>query len=515
MRRPAAQVGQQRRGTVTSVPIPLGGWNTRDAISNMDEKFATIMDNFFPTRSKIVLRNGHEEYATGMTDPVETLMVYNGPSASKMFAAAGGNIFDVSTSGAVGAAVVTGMTNDRWQFVNFSNGTTQYMFAFNGADTPRSYDGSTWGTMSITGPTAANLIWVNAHQNKLFFGEENSLKFWYYASQAISGAAASFDLGGIATMGGYIMAMGTWTRDGGSGMDDVAVFYTSEGQAVIYSGTNPGVAADWQLVGVFKIGEPIGRRCLIKAGSDLIVVTHTGFVPLGVVLPIDEVQQARATVTDVINATVTASGINYGTNFGWQAITYPRGEYILFNIPIEENQTAHQYVANTITGAWCRFIGQNANCWALYNELLYFGGNAGTVSLADSGRSDNTANIAGDVQQAYSYFGRPGIYKQFKMVQPVLASNGSINPALIVNVDFQNLPPSDTPTFSGNTGSLWDVALWDVGTWGGDDSIIASWLGAGGLGYAASLRFQVATNTLSCSWNATNYLWEPSTGSFF
>ena len=86
--------GTQRQGRVTSVPIPLGGWNTRDAISDMNPEFATVMDNFFPTRSKIVLRNGNEEHATGMgtTTPVETLMVYNGPTGSEMFAAAGGEV---------------------------------------------------------------------------------------------------------------------------------------------------------------------------------------------------------------------------------------------------------------------------------------------------------------------------------------------------------------------------------------------------------------------------------------
>ena len=509
--------GTQRQGRVTSVPIPLGGWNTRDAISDMRPEFATVMDNFFPTRSKIVLRNGNEEHATGMgtTTPVETLMVYNGPTGSEMFAAAGGEVFDVSVAGAVGAAVVTGQTNDRWQWVNFGNGTNHYLFAMNGANTPLSYDGTTWGTMSITGPTAANLVWIQVHQNRLWFGEENSTKFWYLGVTTISGAATSFDLSGLMKEGGYIMAMGSWTRDGGSGMDDVAVFYTSQGEVILYSGIDPGTAADWVYIGTFKIGEPVGRRCLIKGGSDLIAISRAGLLPLGVVLPIDEVQQARATVTDAINPTVTQSVIDYGANFGWQAILYPQGQYILFNIPVQENETAYQYVANTVTGAWCRFLNQNANCWAVFDDDLYFGGNGGDVYKADTGRSDNGSNIEGDVQQAYSYFGAPGVYKQYKMVQPVLASNGNITPALIVNVDFQDLPPSDQPSFSGNPGSLWDVALWDVGTWGGPDSIIKDWLGAGGLGYAASLRFTVATNDLSLSWLATNYMWEPSAGSFF
>ena len=52
----------------------------------------------------------------------------------------------------------------------------------------------------------------------------------------MSGAATEFPLGGIASKGGFIQAMGTWTRDSGAGADDVAVFVTSEGEAILAEG---------------------------------------------------------------------------------------------------------------------------------------------------------------------------------------------------------------------------------------------------------------------------------------
>ena len=53
---------------------------------------------------------------------------------------------------------------------------------------------------------------------------------------AVAGAASMFDLGQIFTEGGYLMAMATWTVDAGYGVDDLAVFITSEGEVAVYRG---------------------------------------------------------------------------------------------------------------------------------------------------------------------------------------------------------------------------------------------------------------------------------------
>ena len=47
----------QRRNAVTaSIPAPLGGWNARDSLANMDPMDAVQMDNFFPTPNDVALR---------------------------------------------------------------------------------------------------------------------------------------------------------------------------------------------------------------------------------------------------------------------------------------------------------------------------------------------------------------------------------------------------------------------------------------------------------------------------
>ena len=117
---------------------------------------------------------------------------------------------------------------------------------------------------------------------------------------SVAGTVATFDLASIAQKGGSLQAIGTWTRDGGDGSDDLAVFLTSEGEAIVYAGTNPGSADAWNLVGVFNIGRPIGRRCVEKVGADLIVTTENGFLPLSKILPLG-LSAPSAAISDKIS----------------------------------------------------------------------------------------------------------------------------------------------------------------------------------------------------------------------
>jgi hypothetical protein len=89
--------------------------------------------------------------------------------------------------------------------------------------------------------------------------------------------------------GGFLMAMATWTVDGGQGPDDLAAFITSKGQVILYKGTDPTNANAWAMVGVFDLPPPIGRRCFMRFGADVILITSQGALPLSQALPFDPV----------------------------------------------------------------------------------------------------------------------------------------------------------------------------------------------------------------------------------
>lgn len=493
------------RATARSTPAPVGGWNARDSLADMKPHEAVLLDNWFPQTSNVRIRRGFAAHAAGVgSGAVESLMEFASGASRVLLAAGGGAIYDASSTGAVGAALGSGFANDRWQHVNFAN----HLILVNGADTPRKFDGTTLATTTITGLGAADLVHVNEFKSRLFFVEKDTLHAWYLGVAAIAGAATKMDFAWLCKLGGSLAAMGSWSRDGGAGVDDFAVFVTTMGEVLVFQGTDPSSADTWALVGVFRIGAPVGRRCLFKLGPDLVVLTADGFVPLSRLLPVDR-SAPQFALSDRIGNTVNAAVREYGGNFGWQGVLYPKGGMALFNVPVASVRGAQQYVMNTVTGAWCRYTGMNASCWSVFNDNLYFGGANGGVYKADTGTSDDGADIEAQAKSAFTYFGAPGRLKRFTLVRPNLATDGAAPVALDLNVDFEDRAPASAPTFAGGGGSVWDVTAWDAGEWGDNAQVAKDWISVTGLGYAAALRIRIHTDALTVSWQSTDWIFEP------
>lgn len=505
-----------------SVPAPIGGLNARDALAAMPPNDAVTLDNFFPTTTTVNLRNGYTAWATGLPANVESLMPYQSATAGKLFAASGTAFYDVTSQGAVGAAVVSGLTNARWQHVNVGTPGGQFMMAVNGADKLRGYTGSVWwadgdGTHDITGVDSSTCIHINLYKNRVFLVQKNSFTVWYLPLNSIAGAAASIDMSPLFKLGGYLMAMMTWTVDNANGVNEYALFISSEGEVVVYLGSDPSVANNWTIQGTFRIGRPVGRRCFVKVGADIILICADGFFPLSKALLTDRSQLQDAISNKIINL-VNNDVQSYGNNFGWQPILYPIGNKLIINVPQRENKIQYQYVMNTITGAWCRFTGWNANCWATLGDSLYFGGNlgyganTGYVAKADTGYSDNGTFINGEVKTAFQYFGAPGMLKRFTMVRPTFYTAGTIQAALSMDVDFQDIRPTASPSFSGTGGTQWNTGTWNTFPWGDVQSVKRSWQGVTGIGTAGALHMLVKNNATPLQWQAVDYVFEIGEG---
>jgi hypothetical protein len=393
LRQPArGNPSQVQTAVGRSIPAPIGGWNASSALADMKATDAVILDNWIPRAAYVELRKGSKAWMTGAPGPVETLMPYRGSTPDENYAVSDGDVYDATEEGAAfESPVYTGLSNSRIQSINFANDGGQFLICVNGEDTPFRYDGTNWTTLAITGMSGSivlnpsKLVDLVMHKRRLFFIEKDTLRVWFLGVQAIQGDAQLLDLGPVFQLGGKLQCIGTWTLDNGTGVDDLIVFITDQGECAVYQGTDPADDTNWVLSGVYHVGIPLGRRALFKFGGDLNLLTTVGVIPLSQALRVDRAQENTVAITAKIqNAFSTATQL-YQDNFGWFGLAYQRGSLAIYNIPTDDLTDADQYVQNLQTGSWCRFTGLPAICWAIVDDAPFFGAPDG-VYLWDTER---------------------------------------------------------------------------------------------------------------------------------
>lgn len=488
----------------------------------MDAGGAVQLDNWFPKPDAIQIRNGSTPFAqTPETSAVETMMSYLSGSASNIFACVNGKIYDVTAGGTITSAAVTGLSSNRWQWINTASAGGQFLVAVNGIDPAQFFDGTAWSTSPvITGPSNPNaLVQVWSYKGRQWFVEVGTQSVWYLAAGAIGGAATEFPLGEELVQGGFIMAGATWTHDAGLGPQDYIVFLSSEGECLIYAGINPSDATSFTMIGKFQIGRPIGRRCFLRVGADLVVLCSDGVMPLSKAIQYDRAAAAEAAFTWNIQQAFSDAYTNYGTNFGWQILSYAKSNMAIVNVPTLQGITSIQLVMNPLTGAWCRFTGMNATSWVVRSDDLFFGGMAGNVLRGDSGSADWNGSsytpIYAQWISAFNDLGMKGISKSCRLARPVFITSPGIQPAVGVCVDYNLTPVVAIQSSVSQNQALWDQALWDVAVWPADNPTMANWQNVFGDGYqiAATVSINSASGTpdvgIVCKLTEVNILYEP------
>lgn len=507
----------------TSIQAPTGGLNARDSIADMPETDAVVLDNWFPGPTEVDVRNGSAYFSDCGTHAIETLMAYNGPVTKKLFAASVDGIYNITNGGNIAAPDIATPTNARFQHVNFGTPGGNFMVAVNGADKLHGYNGTAWwtdgdGAHDITGVNSNTLIGVNIFKSRLWFTQKNTASAWYLPINSIAGAAVEFPFTSLFYLGGYLMGMTTWTVDNAAGLQEYAVFVSSEGEVLVYQGYDPTSSSTWALAAHFRIGRPIGRRFYAKVGSDVVLLTADGVVPLSQSLLTDR-SAVNIALSDKIVNSISADVTNYNANFGWQVILHPIGNKLLVNVPQSANSRQYQYVMNTINKSWCTFGQQlsysawNANCFELFSDKLYYGSNASYIFQADVGNQDafdnsTMSNITSIATPAFSYFKSKGQEKLFGMARPLFRINGQLQVGLQFNTDFNvNTPNFSYATVSTSSGSPWDTSPWDTSPWGGDFQILKDWQTINGIGFSGSLSVGAITNTV-LGWVSTDYTYQ-------
>lgn len=502
MVRQPAQSRQTGRVSISGEWVaPTGGWRTDVTLADMPKDAAYQLDNFFPETNRVRARYGSNIFASGLGATVQTIIPYAGPT-NKLFAAAGSKIFDI-TSGGVASSVVTGQTGARWSVQQYVSAAGSFLRLVNGLDTPQLYDGTTWSTTAITGTglTASNLSVVCAYRSRLWFIEKNTTKVWYLATDAVSGAATAFPIGGSMKWGGVLVAMGVWSVPVQTGINQCLVFISSEGEIIVYTGSDPTTASGFTLIGTFKIGKPLGYdRCLLNVGADLAIMTTDGIIPITQAVQLDRGATDLGAITKPIGPTWLQTVADNGTaSDEWQITGFARRRMGVINLP--ETAGSYQYVMNTQTGAWCRFYGLPATCWGTWQDRLFFGTASGTVCEAEVGSSDSGSPIDCLMVGAWQTWGDGISPKYATMIGANLQAGTSTTFYIGVSADYTvSIPQALSNLLPTINLAKWDVSLWDqsyfVGTTLGKQYSTAT---ATGVSLAPVVRALVSGDTVNIS----------------
>lgn len=542
-----SKTNRGRVAKYASLPAPTRGWFVAQNLAAAPSGTAFRLDNWFPASDFVRLRGGSTQFAAGIQSEVRTLMAYKSGTDEKLFAANPDSIYDVTAGGLIGSPEVTGLGSGDWQHVNFTTTGDTYIVAVNGVDDRQLYDGTSWSTSpGITGVSGSSLVNVWVYKSRLYFIQKYSMSAWYLDVDSVGGTATQISLGGEFPLGGYLVAGATWSVATNAGLQDVCVFVSSEGEVVAFSGGYPG-ATDWTKVGAYTIGRPMGYRCLFRAGGDVAVLCEDGIIPLSKAVNYDKAAIIDTAITKPIAPEFQRTTKTRSTLFGWQMQSWPAQQMFIVNVP----QLSTQYVSNLITGAWCRFTGWDASCWAVFQNRAFFGTREGTIHEADVGAADvgenteivsttgslwdasqwdsaiwNDTGVIGNLASSdkpytatmfwnYSDLKVPAVMKMPGVArvnaQATTALEGT---ALTMRYDYDfTIPalPPETPIEV--TGALWDVAVWDVDQWPAETSFISNrWVGVSGIGTMVAPVYQVtvgSSETIELKVTSVDMTFEP------
>jgi len=494
-----------------SMPAPVGGLNVVDAINLMPKNDAISLVNWIAQQYGVRSRKGYMEWAINFDRQVRTIMEYAPARASvanfKMFAVTDANIFDITNSTNAPPSVVVLPGTDqygRFTWTMMSNAAGTFLLCCSNNGGYRYFDGTTWTTVTlgggagqISGIDPANLAFVMTWKNRVWFIEKNSTRAWYLAANAISGAATLFDFGPLLENGGVLSFLARWTLDAGTGVDDYLVIGGENGDTLIYKGTDPSTAATFGMVGNWFVGRlPVGQRCFVQYGGDLLIMSENGIQPLSYVTrggqslfrvsAVDYLKKIQPLMSELV-----AQKINLQ---GWEFNLNPSENLLIVQQPTN-TLVYDSYALYTNNNTWSQFTGMPMTTMFTGSQGFFFADAANKVYKGFVGYFDAVAygqtsgnGIAGIIQPSYSYFDRPGMNKQWHLIRPTFLAVD--RPAVTVTMlaDYQqNVLPS-TPVYTASNGAMWDVSNWDVGMWAGGLQTYNDWYGAAALGYAGSVR---------------------------
>jgi len=304
----------------------------------------------------------------------------------------------------------------------------------------------------------------------MFGIEKNTRSAWYWAVESIGGTVTEIDLGSVFSKGGNLLFGATWSLDSGSGLDDVCLFVTDNGEVAVYEGTDPSSASTWSLVGVYEIANPLNKNAWFQAGGDLAILTEDGIVPVSEALRKDRAALSAVAITAPIEDAWSRVVAKRDSAFPFSATLWQAKGRLLIGTPENEDSQPIAFVANAQTGAWCRYTGWDVRCSRASGNDLYFGTNSSTVMQAEAQGNDDGTSYTGVYVPKFDAL-RSGDNKIANR------SNITARSATAFNFSIKGLSDYTIPSLTAPAAesvsvgdSAWGSAEWGTFVWGGSDA---------------------------------------------
>lgn len=491
----ASQVAQ-----LFNIPAPIGGLNYRDPIAAMSPNDALVLTNFIPKQLGVELRKGWKVHTDTISLPIDSIFAYNAvdPADDKIFAAANGDIYDCTTNPGTLSQSGTGSTDDLWWTCQFDTGADMFLLAVSPTGGYWTYSAASGWVQRTPTNLPANPRTVMVWKRRVWFTCEGDSKVYYMdAVNAITGTVTPFEMGAQLARGGYVSALLNWTIDAGVGIDDHLVAIGTQGDLMVWQGTDPTSASTFGLRGVWYVGPvPKYGRYFTPMGGDVMILSELGLVPMSRLMNgqfIEDQQGPAAKIQEVLAPAVKT----LRDTASWEVIAIPSESILLITLP-EEYGEFTQFAMNIVTGAWCRLTDIPIKCITLLDGEAYFGTDDGRVCRAFYGNFDGVDSagdggdfIEGEIQTSFQSFGTPAINKKFDLARPIFIAPSPPSVKLQLNTQYVFNSVEGSPSYSSLSSGRWDTAVWNVARWDGGANTYQAWVGVSNLGYYGSLRMKV------------------------
>ena len=497
-----------------SLSAPVGGLNAIDPLQNMPATDSVVLDNFYPKENAVEIRNGFELYYDDLSDDIKTLFAYQGASDELFCACDDGKIYKINKDDPVTKTEVKDdLLNAQWQYINFGTPDNRFLVAVNGTDKMQLYNGTDWTDANITGlkvgeaEDGASFRDIVNHKSRIWVIRDG-FTAGYLPVQSVQGEIADFELGSLFSKGGQLLKIFTFSISNvNNGSDDYLGFVSTEGEIVIYQGTDPTSSSTWSIVGVYKLSYPVGKRCIANFNGDAFILTNQGIFSVQSLVNGTTLSHPARKINSLIVNFFNLYGITENSSVFF--VSEKNRFYV--NL-LDNDDNAIQLVMNGSTGAWCRYVGMPCFTQAVQGNMIY-ACHATNIYLFDYGNNDNGQFIKAKAICAFSNYGSSE-RKYVTHLRPFIFAKPTKKPKYFIETatDFTIPVINNDITGIWQGISFWDLDLWDSAVWSNSEQILNDWVLSGGFGVYIAPALAVCGNFNGFSWSAMDIQYQMADG---